>query len=196
MAGDRWLVVGLGNPERGYGGSRHNVGADAVRALAARLGGRLRAHRAGALVADLADRPGGTPLSLVVPTGYMNDSGGPVQRVAAFYRVGPERLVVVHDDLDLPLATLRLKRGGGTAGHNGLADIRRRLGTGDFYRVRVGIGRPPGRMDPADYVLKRFPARDREAVDVAVAAAGDAVLDLVGDGLEAAQNRHHAQPSP
>ena len=196
MVGDRWLVVGLGNPEREYGGTRHNVGADAVRALAARLGGGMRAHRAGAVVADLADCPGGTPLSLVVPAGYMNDSGGPVQRVAAFYRVPSERLVVVHDDLDLPLATLRLKRGGGTAGHNGLADVRRRLGTGDFYRVRLGIGRPPGRMDAADYVLRRFPARDREAVDVAVAAAGDAVLDLVGEGLEAAQNRHHAQPNP
>jgi len=134
----------------------------------------------------------GTPLSLVVPFGYYNTSGGPVQQAMAFYKTPPERLVVVHDDIDLELARLRLKFGGGTAGNNGLKDIQRRCGGPNFYRVRIGIGRPPGRMDPADYVLKRFSTRDREAIDVTVERAPDAVCDLIVLGLEAAQNRHHA----
>lgn len=188
---DRWLVVGLGNPEREYGGTRHNVGADTVRLLAKRLGASLRTHKVGGEVADTFDRPGGTPLSLVVPPGYMNDSGGPVQRASAFYRVPGDRLVVVHDDLDLAPATLRLKRGGGTAGHKGLKDIERRLGTPDFLRVRIGVGRPPGRQDPAAYVLKRFAPSEREEVDVTIEDAADAILLLVADGLEAAQNRYH-----
>ena len=189
---DRWLVVGLGNPEAEYGGSRHNVGADAVRALAARLGASFRPHgKVPAQVADTFDRPGGTPLSLVVPFGYMNDCGGPVQRALAFYKVGHDRLVVCHDDLDLALGALRLKRGGGHGGHNGLRSIDGRTGSKDYLRVRLGIGRPPGRQDPADYVLRRFSAREREQVDVTVARAGDAILDLVSLGLEPAQNRHH-----
>ena len=189
---DRWRVRVLGNPGREHGGPRHNVGADVVRRLAARLGASFKPHkRAKAQVADTHDRPGGTPLSLVVPFGYMNRSGGPVQQAMAFYKVPHERLIVVHDDLDLDIGTLRLKRGGGDAGHKGLRDIRQRTGDGDYFRVRVGIGRPPGRQDPADYVLKRFGAREREEIDVAVEEACDAVLDLVTDGLEAAQNRHH-----
>lgn len=192
MAAERWLIVGLGNPEAEYGGTRHNVGSEVVRRLATELGGTLRPHKkAQALVADVWDRPGGTPLSLVVPYGYMNTSGGPVQQAMAFYKVGHDHLAVVHDDLDLEVAALRLKRGGGDAGHNGLKDIRRRTGSGEYYRVRVGIGRPPGRQDPADYVLKRFSAAERDQVDVTVARACDAVLDLVADGLEPAQNRHH-----
>ena len=190
--GDRWIVVGLGNPEAEYGGTRHNIGADVVRALARRLGAPLKAHKAGALVADAFARPGGTPLSLVVPFGYMNESGGPVQRVLQFYKAPPERLVVVHDELDLPPLQLRLKRGGGAAGHNGLRDVQRRIGTPEFLRVRFGIGRPPGRQDPADFVLRPFPARERPDVDVVVEEACDAVLLLVHEGLEAAQNRVHA----
>jgi PTH1 family peptidyl-tRNA hydrolase len=192
VAGDRWLIVGLRNPEREYGGTRHNVGADAVRILARRLGasfksaGKLRCE-----VADGYDRPGGTPLSLVLPGGYMNDAGGPVQAAAAFYKVPRERLVVVHDDLDLPLAALRVKRGGGAGGHNGLKDLISRLGGPDFLRVRIGIGRPPGRQDPADYVLKRFGAKDREQVDVTLELAADAALSLVEHGLEPTQNRFH-----
>lgn len=183
--------MGLGNPEGEYAGSRHNVGADVVRLLAGRLGASFKPHKAGAQVADTHDRPGGTPLSLVVPFGYMNECGGPVQRVAAFYKVPHERLVVVHDDLDLALGGLRLKRGGGTAGHRGLRDIQQRTGSGEFYRVRIGIGRPPGRMDPAAYVLKRFSAKEREQVDIVTERVADAILDLVMLGLEAAQNRHH-----
>jgi peptidyl-tRNA hydrolase, PTH1 family len=188
----RWLVVGLGNPEATYGGTRHNVGADVVRRLADRLGTSFKPHKAQAQIADGFDRPGGVPLSLVIPFGYMNTSGGPVQQAMAFYKVPHERLVVVHDDLDLEPAALRLKRGGGDGGHNGLKDIRSRTGSGDYLRVRIGIGRPPGRMDPADWVLKRFTAKEREQVDVTVEQACDAILDLVELGLEAAQNRHHA----
>lgn len=191
----RWLVAGLGNPEAEYAGTRHNVGADVVCRLAARLGATFKPHKkAQALVADCsAGAPGSdrTPLSLVVPFGYMNTSGGPVQQAMAFYKVGHDRLVVVHDDLDLEVATLRLKRGGGDGGHKGLADIRRRTGSGDYYRVRVGIGRPPGRQPAADYVLKRFPAADREQVDVTIEQACDAILDLLDHGLEPVQNRYH-----
>lgn len=179
MAAERWLVVGLGNPEDTYGGTRHNIGVDVVRRLADRLGVTLTAHKAQALVADTFDRPGGTPLTLAVPLGWMNTSGGPVQRLVAFYKLPPERLVVVHDDLELPPGSVRSKLGGGAGGHNGLRDVQRALGTPDFHRVRFGIGRPPGRQDPADFVLKRFPARERPDIDVAVEEAADLVLDLV-----------------
>jgi peptidyl-tRNA hydrolase, PTH1 family len=189
--GDRWLVVGLRNAERQYDGTRHNIGADTVSRLAERLGASFKAHKASAEVADSWDRPGGTPLSLVLPFGYMNRSGGPVQAALAFYKVPPSRLVVVHDEIDLDVGKLRLKLGGGTAGHNGLRDIQRRIGSADFHRVRIGVGRPPGRQAAADYVLKQFGAQEREEVDVTVEHACDAILDLVAEGLEHAQNRHH-----
>jgi peptidyl-tRNA hydrolase, PTH1 family len=189
--GDRWLVVGLGNPQAEYGGTRHNIGADVVRRLAERLGASFKPHKVQAQVADTWDRPGGTPLSLIIPFGYMNTSGGPVQQAMAFYKVPHERVIVVHDELDLDVGTMRLKRGGGTAGHNGLKDIQKRTGSPEFLRVRVGIGRPPGRQAPADYVLKRFSTKDREEIDVVVERAADAILDLVDAGLEPAQNRHH-----
>ena len=191
VTAQRWIVVGLGNPEAEYGGTRHNLGADVVRRLAERLGVTFKPHKAQAQIADTFDRPGGSPLSLAVPFGYMNRSGGPVQSVLAFYKADPDRLIVVHDDLDLELGQGKLKRGGGDGGHNGLKDIRQRIGTGDYIRVRIGIGRPPGRQDPASYVLKRFGAKDREQIDVAIETACDAVLDVVGSGLDAAQNRHH-----
>ena len=192
MAGDRWLIVGLGNPENSYGGTRHNIGADTVRALAARLGLSFKPHKSACVVADGFSRPGGEPITLALPTSYMNTSGGPVQQAAAFYKVPPARIVVAHDELDLPLAALRLKHGGGTAGHNGLKDIQQRLGTPDFLRVRVGIGRPPGRQPTVDYVLKRFHDNERAEIDVTVELACDAILHLVEHGLESAQNRYHA----
>jgi PTH1 family peptidyl-tRNA hydrolase len=192
MSAPRWIVVGLGNPEAEYRGSRHNIGADTVRRLAERVGATFKPHKkAQAQVADGWDAPGGTPLSLVVPFGYYNTSGGPVQQAMAFYKVPQDRLVVVHDDIDLPSAGLRLKQGGGTAGNNGIKDIQRRTGGPDFFRVRIGVGRPPGRMDPADYVLKRFETKERDEVDVTVEQACDAILDLIVHGLETAQNRHH-----
>jgi peptidyl-tRNA hydrolase, PTH1 family len=191
-AADRWLVAGLGNPEAEYAGTRHNIGADVVRRLAEELGATFKPHKKiQAHCADTWESPGGLPLTLVIPFGYMNRSGGPVQQAMAFYKVPHERLVGVYEDLKLDLGKLRFKHGGGDAGHNGLRDIRRRSGSGDYYRVRVGIGRPPGRQDPADYVLKRFSTRDRETVDVAVEEACDAIRLLVREGLEPAQNRHH-----
>lgn len=189
----RWVIVGLGNPEAEYAGTRHNIGSRIVRRLAERLGASFKAHKkVQALVAECWDRPGGIPLSLVVPYGYMNNSGGPVQQALNFYKVGHDHLVVVHDDLDLDVARLRLKRGGGDAGHRGLKDIRSRTGGGDFYRVRIGIGRPSGRQDPRDFVLRRFTEAEREQVDVTVEQACDAILDLVAHGLEPAQNRYHS----
>lgn len=191
--GSRWLVVGLGNPPGEYGGTRHNIGADAVRALAERLGVTLKAHKARANVADAFTRPGGTPVTLAVCHGYMNTSGGPTQALAAFYKVDPERIVVAHDDLDLELGQIRIKHGGGTAGHKGLNDIAQRLATPDFLRVRIGIGRPPGRQPARDYVLGKFKGVEAEEAELARQRAGDALVDVVEDGLETAQNRHHAR---
>lgn len=192
MSDDRFLVVGLGNPDAEYKATRHNVGADTIRVLAARLGASFKPHKVKAQIADTFARPGGTPLTLCLAFGYYNTSGGPVQAAMAFYKVPRERLIVVHDDIDLELGTIRLKRGGGTGGNKGLADIQQRIGGPDFLRVRIGIGRPPGRQDAADYVLKRFSSAERDEADIAIQRAADAVLDLVAEDLETAQNRHHA----
>lgn len=187
---DRWLVVGLGNPGSEYAGTRHNVGADAVRALAGREHAELsRNKRVRCEVAQAS--VDGVRLVLAVPGSYMNRSGDPVQAAAAWFKVPPERIVVCHDDLDIPVGGLRLKRGGSHAGHRGLKDIDRALGTPDYLRVRIGIGRPPGRMPARDYVLKRFGAAEREEVDVTLAEVGDAIVQVATEGLEPAQNRYH-----
>lgn len=189
----RWLIVGLTNPEAEYGGSRHNIGADVVRVLAARHHVDLKPHKAGALVADtyLGGAIHGVPLSLAVPYGYMNHSGGPVQQLVRFYKVDPLHLIVVQDELDLDPGVVRLKRGG-TGGHNGVRDVKQRLASEDFLRVRFGIGRPPGQMPGARYVLQRFGAKERaDVIDIAVQHAADAVELLITQGLEVAQNRIH-----
>jgi PTH1 family peptidyl-tRNA hydrolase len=191
---DRWLVVGLTNPEAEYGGTRHNVGADVVRALAARHHVDLKPHKAQGLVADTLLGAGAhaIPLTLAIPFGYMNTSGGPVQQLLRFYKVPTARLVLVHDELDLDAGVVRVKRGG-AGGHNGLRDVQQRTSAADHLRVRVGIGRPPGRMPAARYVLQRFGAAERaDVIDVAVQQAADAVELLVTQGLEATQNRIHA----
>lgn len=189
---ERWLVVGLGNPEAEYGGTRHNVGADAVRALAAREHAELsRNKRVRCEVAETT--VGGVRLVLAVPSGYMNRSGDPVQAVSAWFKVPPERLVACHDDLDLPVGALRVKCGGGNAGHRGLNDIDRALGTADYLRVRIGVGRPPGRRPARDHVLRRFAPAEREEIDVALAEVGDVVAHLVTQGLEPTQNRYHGR---
>lgn len=188
-----WLVVGLGNPGPAYAGHRHNVGQLVADVLARRAGGSFRSHRrarSDVLEARFAAPPG-VRVVLAKPRAYMNDSGGPVAGLRDFYGIDLRRLVVVHDELDLPYGALRLKLGGGDNGHNGLRSIRRSLGSGDFHRVRFGIGRPPGRMDPADYVLRDFSAAERSELELHLVSAADAVEDLVLLGLEQAQNRHH-----
>ncbi len=187
-----WLVVGLGNPGERYAGNRHNVGQMVVAQLAADLGAGLSAHRSRARVAEARLRPsGGRPgprVVLAAPTSYMNESGGQVVAAVRFYRVPPERLLVVHDELDLPFGDLVLKHGGGEGGHNGLRSISSSLGTRDYGRLRVGVGRPPARMDPADFVLRDFAPPERKDLPFVVADAVDAVERVLVDGWEGAQN--------
>jgi PTH1 family peptidyl-tRNA hydrolase len=185
------LVVGLGNPGPRYVANRHNVGFLVVDELAARVGGKFKAHKGGAEVLEC--RLAGRRVALAKPRSFMNVSGGPVVATARFYKVGPANIVVVHDELDLPYATVRLKLGGGENGHNGLRSISKSVGTRDYLRVRFGIGRPPGRMDPADFVLRDFSATERKELALAVDNCADATEALVGKGLEAAQNLFHAR---
>ena len=183
------LIVGLGNPGPRYAGNRHNAGFLVADELAARIGGRFKAHKTGSEVVE--GRLGGRRVVLVKPRSYMNLSGGPVAGAAKFYKLGPESLIVVHDELDLPYGELRLKRGGGENGHNGLRSITKSLGTKEYVRVKFGVDRPPGRMDPADYVLKDFSAAERKDLGYFVDRCADAVEVAAAEGLEAAQNRFH-----
>lgn len=196
-AGSTWLVVGLGNPTPAYAGHRHNVGAMVVDELARRAGTALRSHKARASAAGvrLGMLPGGVPgpaAVLAVPSSWMNESGGPVSALMRFYSVEPDRLVVVHDELDIPAGEVRLKLGGGEGGHNGLRSISRSIGTRDYLRVRVGIGRPPGRMDAADFVLRDFSPTERKDLPFLLDDAADAVELVVAGGLLAAQQRFHS----
>jgi PTH1 family peptidyl-tRNA hydrolase len=185
------LVVGLGNPGPEYAETRHNIGVRVVELLAARAGGgRFSKHKSNADV--LEGRLAGRRTVLAVPRTYMNVSGGPVAGLLRYYGVAPTDLVVVHDDLDLGFGVVRLKQGGGEGGHNGLRSISGSIGTKDYLRVRFGIGRPPGRQDPADFVLKRFSGAERKELEFAVDLAADAAEALLRDGLEPAQNRFHA----
>jgi len=187
MADDRQLVVGLGNPGPRYAGNRHNAGFFVLDLLAERIGGRFKAHRGRCDVVE--GRVAGVPVVLAKPKSYMNESGGPIVAISRFYKVPVSRITVVHDELDLPFGTLRLKRGGGDGGHNGLRSATSALGSRDYARVRFGIGRPPGRQDPAEYVLRDFSAAERKELDYLVDRAADAVEALLAQGLEVAQNK-------
>lgn len=189
---DTWLIVGLGNPGPRYELTRHNVGQLVLDELAARRGETFRAHKAQARVAETWLRPGGAKLILAKPNTFMNVSGGPVAGLAKFYGIEPDHLVVVHDELDIPFDAIKLKIGGGHGGHNGVRDVAKALDTGDFARVRVGIGRPPGRQDAADWVLDPFGATERKNLPVLLGDAADAVEQLIDEGLLAAQQKHHA----
>lgn len=190
---DVWLVVGLGNPGPSYAGHRHNIGYLVVDELASRMGSGFRAHKTGR--ADVVEgRLGapGTPAPRVVlakSRSYMNELGGSVKALATFYKVPAERIVAIHDELDIDFGTLRIKRGGGDNGHNGLKSLRSSLGTGEFYRVRAGIGRPPGRQDVADFVLSNYSAKERKEIPFQVDSAADAVESVITDGLEKTQQR-------
>lgn len=192
-----WLVVGLGNPGPSYAGHRHNVGYLVAEELASRMGSGFRPHKSGR--ADVVEGRlgglggvGGVRVVLARPRCYMNESGGPVSTLTKFYKVPVERIVAVHDELDIPFDTLRIKLGGGDNGHNGLRSMRRSLDSGEFHRVRVGIGRPHGRQSPADFVLSDYAAGERKVLPFQVDRAADAVESLVSDGLEKTQSRFNS----
>ncbi|HEX8305322.1 MAG TPA: aminoacyl-tRNA hydrolase [Jatrophihabitans sp.] len=192
MTDERYLIVGLGNPGPRYAATRHNAGFLVADELAARIGGSFKAHKSSGGRADIVEgRLAGQPVVLAKPKSYMNESGGPIVAISRFYKVGVERIIVAHDELDLPFGGLRLKRGGGEGGHNGLKSTSAALGSKDYLRVRFGIGRPPGRQDPADYVLREFAAAERKELAFLIDRAADAVEALLAKGLEAAQNEFH-----
>lgn len=190
MATTSWLVVGLGNPGPSYAGNRHNVGFMVVDVLAGRMGGRFKRHRGRAEVIE--GRLGADRVVLAKPRSYMNESGGPVAALRDFFKTPLDHLIVVHDELDIPYGAVRLKQGGGDNGHNGLRSITKSLGSRDYLRVRFGIGRPPGRMDPAAFVLRDFSATERKELALNVERAADAAETLIQAGLAAAQNSFHA----
>ena len=188
-----WLVVGLGNPGARYAAHRHNVGYRVADCLAERMGARFRAHKSGR--AEVVEGRLATPGPRVVlarPRSYMNESGGPVKALASYYGVDPDHVVAVHDELDIAFGTLRIKLGGGDNGHNGLRSLRSSLGTGDFYRVRVGIGRPFGRTDVSDFVLSPYSSSETRELEVQVVEAADAVESLVSAGLAETQQRYNS----
>ncbi|MGX5679771.1 aminoacyl-tRNA hydrolase [Schumannella luteola] len=188
---DFWLVAGLGNPGPGYAGNRHNVGQMVLAELADRMSVTFKNHKANAAVAEGRSAGTGPRLILAKPNTYMNVSGGPIAALLRFYKIDPSRLIVIHDELDIPFDTVRLKFGGGHGGHNGIRDTIAALGTGDFTRVRVGIGRPPGRQPAADFVLRDFSVDERKTLPNLLADAADAVELIATDGLTAAQLKFH-----
>jgi peptidyl-tRNA hydrolase, PTH1 family len=190
------LVVGLGNPGSEFEGTRHNVGAEVVQLLARRHGARLRKGKERALVDEVrVAAPGtdGARLALAIPLTYMNDSGQAVALLARRFGVGPEKVVIVHDELDLPTAVLRVKAGGGLAGHNGLRSIKSHLHSDEFLRVRIGVDKPRSKEVGADHVLDRFSKRDRKLIDVTIEDAADAIELILEVGVDAAMNRYNTR---
>ncbi len=191
-----WLVVGLGNPGPSYAGHRHNVGYLVVEELARRMGSGFRAHKSGRaeVVEGRLGAPGtpGPRVVLARSRGFMNESGGAIKTLTTFYKVAPARVIAIHDELDIPFGTLRVKLGGGDNGHNGLKSLRSSFGTGDFYRVRSGIGRPPGRQEVADFVLSNYSAAERKELPFQIDLAADAVETLITEGLEKTQQKFNS----
>ncbi|MBT2514051.1 aminoacyl-tRNA hydrolase [Arthrobacter sp. ISL-30] len=188
---DTWLIVGLGNPGPDYRNNRHNVGQMVLDELASRVGGSFKLHKARAQVLEGRLGIGGPRVVLAKPATYMNVSGGPVAGLANFYGITPDHVVAVHDEIDIPFNTVKLKIGGGEGGHNGLRDISKALSTKDYLRVRVGVGRPPGRMDTADFVLRDFATAEKKELPFLLDEAADAVELLLNHGLVAAQQKFH-----
>lgn len=191
MNSNTWLVVGLGNPGPDYSRNRHNIGQMVLDDLASRVGGNFKSHKSRALILEGRLGIGGPRVILAKPQTYMNLSGGPVSALTKFFDIPADHVVAVHDEIDIPFNTIKLKAGGGEGGHNGLRDMSRALGTKDYFRVRVGVGRPPGRMDTADYVLKNFPPAEAKELPFLIGDAADAVELLLTEGLTAAQQKFH-----
>ncbi|WP_285248245.1 aminoacyl-tRNA hydrolase [Pseudarthrobacter sp. efr-133-R2A-89] len=192
---DTWLIVGLGNPGAQYQGNRHNIGQMVLDELASRMGAGFKAHKARAQVVEGRLGIGGPRVVLAKPMTYMNVSGGPASALANFYGIAADHVVAVHDEIDIPFNTVKLKLGGGEGGHNGLRDISKALDTKDYLRVRVGVGRPPGRMDTADYVLRDFGTAERKELPFLLDDAADAVESLLREGLTATQQKFHPAKS-
>ena len=186
-----FLVVGLGNPGPNYALNRHNVGQMLLDVVAARFGETFKAHKSNALVAEVKII-GGPKLILAKPLSFMNLSGGPTSSLMSFYKLDPESLIVAHDELDIPPASFRLKQGGGHGGHNGIRDIISAIDTNDFARIRLGIGRPPGTSDAADYVLKNFSSSEKTELALTLEIAADALEEVARNGIVAAQGKYHA----
>ncbi|GAA4373763.1 aminoacyl-tRNA hydrolase [Paeniglutamicibacter cryotolerans] len=191
MTSETWLVAGLGNPGPGYAHNRHNIGQMVLDELAGRIGGKFKTHKTRAQVLEGRLGIGGPRVVLAKPMTYMNLSGGPVAGLAKFYGIDSGHLIAVHDEIDIPFDTVKIKVGGGEGGHNGLRDISKAMGTKDYYRIRAGVGRPPGRMDTADYVLKDFGKDEKRELPFLIDAAADAVELLVTQGLDTAQLKFH-----
>ena len=188
---DSWLIVGLGNPGSQYAATRHNAGYAVIEVLASKFGIRLKRHRRAH--ADSGDgRIGNQRVTLLRTRTFMNQSGGAVKGAALYAKLPVSQLVVIHDDLDLGLGSVKLKCGGGDGGHNGLKSIRQAFASGDFYRVRIGIGRPPGRQDAADFVLRPFSSTQRSEFELVAEIAADAVAAIISEPLSDAQNRFNA----
>ena len=187
---ERWLVIGLGNPGERYAATRHNAGAMVIDEVTQRLGTKLKSHRSGCLVAE--GLLCGEKLVAARPTSYMNESGRPVRQLAAFYKTPPGKVIVVHDELDIPFGDIRVKEGGGTAGHNGLKSVASHLGTKDFPRIRFGIGRPRG-GDAVDYVLQRFSGSERKDLPDLLTRAVDVVERILEHGTERAMNEFNTR---
>lgn len=191
-AGDRWIVVGLGNPGERYVSTRHNAGVMVIEELLDRTRSKLKSHKSGCLVAETT--AAGTKVVLARPTTYMNESGRPIGALARFYKTPVERTVVVHDEVDIPFGEIRIKAGGGTAGHNGLKSLVAHLGSQDFVRVRVGVGRPRGRRDTVEHVLDGFSGAERKELPALIASAADAVERILEVGLDRAMNELNTRP--
>ncbi|WP_394941430.1 aminoacyl-tRNA hydrolase [Psychromicrobium sp. YIM B11713] len=188
-----WLVVGLGNPGPDYSRTRHNIGFMVVEELAARISASFRSNKSRALVAEGRLGAGGPKLVLAKPQTFMNLSGGPTAALTKFFDLSAENVIVVHDEIDIPFDQIKLKIGGGEGGHNGLRDISRALGTKDYYRVRVGVGRPPGSQgSAANHVLKEFSTVEKKELPLLIQDAADAVELLISSDLLTAQQRFHA----
>lgn len=188
-----WLIVGLGNPGAQYAKNRHNVGYLVVEELSRRMGSTFSNHRSNAQISEGRFVMGGPKVVLAKSNTFMNLSGGPVANLAKYFSVPAEQIIVVHDELDLPFDSIKLKRSGGHGGHNGLRDISKALSTPEYIRVRVGVGRPPGRQDPADFVLSDFNASERDTLPVLISDAADAAEQIVAVGLLEAQQRIHGE---
>lgn len=191
--GDSYLVVGLGNPGSQYEHTRHNIGQMVIDELAHRRQEKLRSHKTNARISQTRLKAGGAAMVLAKSNTYMNLSGGPVAALAKFFNIPAERVIVIHDELDIPFDSIKIKVGGGHAGHNGVRDITKALNTADFTRVRVGIGRPPGQQATADWVLQNFSSHQQKSLANLISDAADAVEDVIESGLLAAQQRWHGR---